>query len=832
MTGIRRAFGLASITVAGVLAIGAAPAFASGFSYTDSTSGCQTYTVPSGYTTVFMSAVGANGAELGAGSPGSGGNVTGQAAVSNGQQLFVCVDVGGGAGGAQGGAGGGASGVSTGSDFSSPLIVAGGGGGNGAGGWNAGDAGLPAGGTGDGWTGFGGGGGTQSSGGAGGYNSFGGGANSGQSGSGYGAAGPGAGGAGGSAGGGGGGGYYGGGSGAANTGGGGGSDYCASSVSSCSATLASSSPSVTIWYPTSQTITFPATAVTYGQADFSPASSSSGLAVTYTNPSGQCSIDGSGLVQITGAGSCSVTANQAGNAQYLAATPATQTFVVDKATVHVDGSPASAAYGQPDPVSSGTLRSSDFVNGDTASVVSGTPSCSVGAHSPDAGTYAGAITCQSGTLAAANYTFATGAPAALTITPAVIHVDANPIAETYGQPDPVASGMLRPGDFVNGDTVSVVSGAPNCSIASHSPNPGTYEGTVACLPGTLSAANYTFAAGNAASLTITQRAPDISELAVSGSLVQEQTLTVTGQQQGVTYTYQWEDCDTAATNCNPIPGAVDAGYTLTDSDVGSTIRVQVTATDVGGTGQRVLGPAGAVGLAPIKIEWPAPVSRAGATLDSGSEISCTSGGPSCKVTARVTVTLGGDGAGHERPRIAHTLTIGTETFSVAAGQSAAGIIRISRLGLELLSDHSQLPVKIEFTGGPEGATPSTTSKTVMLAGRKAHLKVARIVTHRNGSITVKVKVSGPGRIQVMATAWSDNVAAAASALQPAANRFVVARASTVATRAGELTLHLHPNANGRRLIERPSYPVTLRLWVSYDPPYATQTNIGFFGLHL
>lgn len=40
-----------------------------------------------------------------------------------------------------------------------------------------------------------------------------------------------------------------------------------------------------------------------------------------------------------------------------------------------------------------------------------------------------------------------------------------------------------------------------------------------------------------------------------------------------------------------------------------------------------------------------------------------------------------------------------------------------------------------------------------------------------------------------------------------------------------------PTSNGRRLIKHPRYPVTLRLWVSYQPPYA-QVKAGFYGLHL
>lgn len=86
----------------------------------------------------------------------------------------------------------------------------------------------------------------------------------------------------------------------------------------------------------SQTITFAQpSGVTYGAAPFalSPApSSSSGLPVTVTsNDTDVCTV-ASGIVTVVGAGTCSLTAAQAGNADYAAASNATQTFAVAKAT--------------------------------------------------------------------------------------------------------------------------------------------------------------------------------------------------------------------------------------------------------------------------------------------------------------------------------------------------------------------------------------------------------------------------------------------------------------------------------------------------------------------
>lgn len=50
----------------------------------------------------------------------------------------------------------------------------------------------------------------------------------------------------------------------------------------------------------------------------------------------------------------------------------------------------------------------------------------------------------------------------------------------------------------------------------------------------------------------------------------------------ITYTYQWRRCDSAGNNCVDIPGATAQTYTLAAVDIGSTIRVIVTATNAGG----------------------------------------------------------------------------------------------------------------------------------------------------------------------------------------------------------------------------------------------------------
>src|SRR5262249_30912462 len=86
---------------------------------------------------------------------------------------------------------------------------------------------------------------------------------------------------------------------------------------------------------------------------------------------------------------------------------------ITKAVVHVDATRASKVYGQPDPPASGTLRAADFRGLDTATTsgITGTANCTIGSHSPSAGTYLGVVSCGPGTLSSPNYTFAAGAAA-------------------------------------------------------------------------------------------------------------------------------------------------------------------------------------------------------------------------------------------------------------------------------------------------------------------------------------------------------------------------------------------------------------------------------------
>ncbi len=109
---------------------------------------------------------------------------------------------------------------------------------------------------------------------------------------------------------------------------------------------------------------------------------------------------------------------------------------------------------------------------------------------------------------------------------------------------------------------------------------------------------------------------------------------------------------------------------------------------------------------------------------------------------------------------------------------------------------------------------------------------ARLKPYSDGRFAVVVRVPGPGRVDILVTAWKDNLAHTARLLEPAPGRFVFARAHAVAPGKMTLRILVRPNARGRRLLGHHRYRVTLRLWVTYTPRHGLPRSIGYYGLHL
>jgi len=112
------------------------------------------------------------------------------------------------------------------------------------------------------------------------------------------------------------------------------------------------------------------------------------------------------------------------------------------------------------------------------------------------------------------------------------------------------------------------------------------EGVVGGLGITCVSAFFCVAPNGEQLLTASAPPADLAPPTISGEAVDGRTLTeshgswnaeVTG------YTYQWESCDSAGTNCAVISAATSQIYTLGASDIGRTIRVLERATGPTGT---------------------------------------------------------------------------------------------------------------------------------------------------------------------------------------------------------------------------------------------------------
>ena len=220
----------------------------------------------------------------------------------------------------------------------------------------------------------------------------------------------------------------------------------------------------------SQTITFVApSGVKFGDADIVlGATASSSLTVGYaSSTTGVCTIVSGNLLHVVAAGSCSVTASQAGNTNYAAATPVTQTFAIAaKPVVVTPSSGQSKTYGTADPAltftNDGGLAVGDFT----------------GALGRTAGENVGAYAINIGSLSAGtNYS---------------LSLSATPVTFAITRATPTFSNLSAP-HVTYGATAATITGALK---AGSIPATGSVSITVAGTGGSLSASSVLDASGN------------------------------------------------------------------------------------------------------------------------------------------------------------------------------------------------------------------------------------------------------------------------------------------------------------------------------------------------
>jgi 6-phosphogluconolactonase (cycloisomerase 2 family) len=270
----------------------------------------------------------------------------------------------------------------------------------------------------------------------------------------------------------------------------------------------SASATVTVAQPATTTLAVAPASGAYGgsttlSATLSTASGPlAGQTVSFTlngTAVGSAVTDATGLASVPaslvgiGAGSypAGVAASYAGDPNNKASS-GSAALTVNPALLTVTAANAIRLYGDPDPTF--TFTFSGFVNGETASVVTGSPSCTTTAVATSPlGTYP--ITCAAGTLSAANYTF-TFVDATLTINPAPLTVTAANASRVYGDPNPTFTGTIT--GIKNGDNITAV----YATTATAASVVGTYPITPGLVDPTNKLGNYTVTSNNG-TLTIT-----------------------------------------------------------------------------------------------------------------------------------------------------------------------------------------------------------------------------------------------------------------------------------------------------------------------------------------
>jgi hypothetical protein len=210
--------------------------------------------------------------------------------------------------------------------------------------------------------------------------------------------------------------------------------------------------------------------------------------------------------------------------------------------------------------------------------------------------------------------------------------------------------------------------------------------------------------------------------------------------------------------------------------------------------------------------------------------------PTLTVATPPTVTVAPPTATISSPANGASYTAGqvlNAGYGCQEGTGGPGISSCAAAVADGMPIDTTTPGHYTFTVTVTSSDGQHSTSTVSYAVKPSNqLVVSHIQTHPNGTITFQARVPARGRIDVLDTAWDDNLARIASVLQPAAHRFASGRAHTTATHAGVIDLKVALNATGNRLVRHHRYAVVLRLWVTYTPTGGSQHSVGFYGLHL
>ncbi len=235
---------------------------------------------------------------------------------------------------------------------------------------------------------------------------------------------------------------------------------------------------------------------------------------------------------------------------------------------------------------------------------------------------------------------------------------------------------------------------------------------------------WTASASSAARLVAPLPPTSIVSPTVAGTTQQGQTLTAnngTWTNSPTGYTYQWWRCNSAGGGCSTIGGATGQTHLLTTADVGGTLAVAVTASNLGGSASMTSVPSGVVTAAPA-------AAAAADTGGGGSGGGGTGGGG------------GGGGGGTDLE-----LTGGPDRAMAAVGETFLYLFTVQVKNYAVTSGASdivltaQLPAEVQLLTTKVNRGPGCTGTTTVTC----RLDFLSGPLTAIAELTVRVTASGP-----------------------------------------------------------------------------------------
>jgi hypothetical protein len=465
----------------------------------------------------------------------------------------------------------------------------------------------------------------------------------------------------------------------------------------------------------SQTVTFPTIPTqTYGVGPITlNATANSGLTVSYAVTSGPATVSGN-LLTITGAGAVTVQASQLGNANYAAATPVSQTFMVNQATQTItftESAPASAPYNSSFTVAASassalpvSFSSSGVCSnvGATFTMTNSTGTCTVTASQSGNNNYlAASLVIQSTTAAKAaqSVTF-TGAPATAPYQSSFTVVATSNSGVT-------ATITVSSVCSISGATVTVTSGSGTCTVTAK-----------------WAATTYYLAASASQSTTAEKAAPIVTFTGAPATAPYQSSFTVVAtSNSGVTATITASGvCSISGTTVTMSSGS--GTCTATAKWAATTYYLAASASQ-STTAEKL----------PSTVTWATP-----APIIYGTALSATQ----LNATANVA------GSFVYSPRAGTVLGAGNQTLSVT-------------LTPTLTQDYATATVKVTLTVDKTGTTTAVTSNSPNPSSAGKAVKVQFAVTpasgygHPTGSVTVNASTGESCTATLTATGGSCSV---------------------------------------------------------------------------